>query len=194
MIKEKIEEMGSETFLMLLAAIIILAFLYNFIINNLFLALVSMGIAVFGCYHIFRYISEEEEPELMENEELWLRSLDMGVVLFPRAKGKFLGREAHTEVSIYLTTERIFATKRGEVVFEIPIKAIKSFKPERKLGSNYLRVTYLEKNMEKDVLLFVGNVKLWCDKLNQLVKKSEQEEKAEEFSSNLEKLKDIIKK
>lgn len=192
MIKEKIEEMGSETFLMLLAAIIILAFLYNFIINNLFLALVSMGIAVFGCYHIFRYISEEEEPELMENEELWLRSLDMGVVLFPRAKGKFLGREAHTEVSIYLTTERIFATKRGEVVFEIPIKAIKSFKPERKLGSNYLRVTYLEKNMEKDVLLFVGNVKLWCDKLDQLLKKSEQEGKEE--SINLEKLKDLIEK
>jgi hypothetical protein len=171
MIREKIREMGYEVFLALVAVVIVMAFVYNLLVGDLFLSLLSMGIAVFGCYYLFRYILEGEEPlELRQDETLLLKTLDIGVILFPRKKGKFFGKEGHREVSLYLTSKRILVRRRNESVLDIPLKSIQSFKEEQRWRSNYLRITFLEKGKERDVLLFVGNTELWMEKLEGLVK------------------------
>ena len=189
MIQDRIKEMGYEVFLGLVAAIIVLAFIYQFIIGNLFLALLSMGIAIFGCYYIFKYITEEEEPlKLMQGEELLLRTLDRGAVLFPRKKGKFFGKKGHRDLSLYLTSERILARSHGEFVLDLPLDSIQNFREEEKLRSKYIRVTFLEKGKEKDILLFVGNTKLWMEKLNGLIKPDE-----DEFSKDVGKVKNLIR-
>ncbi len=176
MIQKKIEELGYGVFLGLVAAVIILAFAYKLIIGSLFLSLLSMGIAVFGCYYIFRYITEEEEAlKLMEGEALLLKTLDLGVVLFPRKKGKFFGKEAHRDLSLYLTSNRILARRRGESVLDIPVDSIQGFREEERLKSRYIRVTFLGDKKEKDVLLFVGDTKLWMEKMEGLVEVEEDE-------------------
>ncbi len=188
MIQEKIRGMGYEVFLGLVAIIIVLTFIYNLIIGNLFLSLLSMGIAVFGCYYLFKYILEEEEPlELMQGEELLLRTLDRGVVLFPRKKGKFFGKEGHRDLCLYLTSKRILARRRGEIVLDIPVDSIQNFREEKKWRSNYLRVTFLEKEKGRDVLLFVGNTKLWMEKLEGFIKPGE-----DEFLGDAGKVKELI--
>lgn len=188
MIKEKIEEMGYSIFLGLVAIIIVLAFIYNFIIGNLFLALLSIGIAVIGCYYLFRYITEEEEPlKLMQGEKLLLRTLDRGAVLFPRKKGKFFGKEGYRDLSLYLTSMRILARSHGKFVLDLSLESIQNFREDEKFRSKHLRVTFLEKGKERDVLLFVGNTKLWMEKLKGLIKPEE-----DEFLSNAKEVKGLI--
>lgn len=190
MIHDRIKEMGYEVFLGLLAVTIVLAFIYKFLIGNLFLALLSMGIAIFGCYYIFKYITEEEEEplELMQGEELLLRTLDRGAVLFPRKKGKFFGKKGYRDLSLYLTSERILARGHREFVLDLPLDSIQNFREEEKLRSKHIRVTFLENGKEKDVLLFVGNTKLWMEKLNGLIKPDE-----DEFSKDVGKVKNLIR-
>ena len=188
MIKEKIKEMGYEVFLGLVAVIIVLAFIYKFIIGNLFLALLSMGIAVIGCYYLFRYILEEEEPlTLRAGETLILKTLDRGAVLFPRKKGKFFGRKGSRDLSIYLTSERIIARGRNEFILDLSLDSVLRWGEEEKLKSNYLRVGFMEKKDERDVLLFVGDTKLWMDKLSGLVKRE-----GAEFTGDVGRVKDLI--
>lgn len=188
MIQDKIKEMGHGVFLVLVAVIIVLAFIYKLLIGNLFLSLLSMGIAVFGCYYLFRYITEEEKPlELMEGEELLLKTLDRGAVLFPRKKGKFFGKEGWRDVSLYLTSKRILARCRGEFVLDIPLGSIQNFGEEKRLRSNYIRVTFLEKGKERDVLLFVGNTKLWMEKMSGLIEIEE-----DDFLVDAGEVKDLI--
>jgi len=188
MIREKIKEIGHGMFLVLVAGIIVMAFIYNLLMENLFLSLFSMGIAVFGCYYLFRYITEEEKPlELMQGEELLLKTLDRGIVLFPRKKGKFLGKEGYRDISLYLTSRRILARSRGEFILDIPLNSIQNFSGEEKLKSNYLRVTFLEKRKERDVLLFVGDTKLWMEKLGGLIEPDE-----DEFLRNAGEVKELI--
>ena len=188
MIQEKIEEMGYGVFLIMVAVTIIMAFAYNLLIKNLFLSVLSIGMAIFGCYYLFKYISEDEEPlELMEGEDLLLRTLDRGVVLFPRKKGKFLGKTGHKDVSLYLTSKRILARDSSGFVLNVPVSSIRSRGVEKKLGSNYIRVTFLDKGGERDVLLFVGDTKLWMEKLGEQVGQDE-----DEFLMDAQKVKDSI--
>lgn len=188
MIRRKIEEMGYGVFIGLVAVIIVLALIYQFLIGDLFLALIAMSIAVIGCYYLFRYITEEEQPlKLREGEKPILKALDLGVVLFPRKKDKFFGKEGYRDVSIYLTSERMLARRHNEFVMDIPLDSVLNWREEERMKSNYVRVTFLDKGRERDVILFVGNTTLWMDKLGGLIKPE-----VNTFSVDTERVKELV--
>ena len=55
------------------------------------------------------------------------------------------------------------------------------------MKSSYVRVTFLDKGRERDVILFVGDTRLWMDKLSGLIKPEE-----DTFSVETGKVKEMI--
>jgi hypothetical protein len=105
-----------------------------------------------------------------------VRTIDRGYIMFPKKKGGFLTSNTERDLNVYLTNKRIFARKSsGKSVFEEPLQAITGVVTEKKIFTNYLRVTYVEQGVSKQVLLFIGDTGLWTKRLAQLGVKSADE-------------------
>ena len=98
------------------------------------------------------------------------------VITQPKKKGGFLKSNKERDLSVYLTDKRIFARKSsGQQVFEQPLQAITGVVTEKKVFTNYLRITYVEQGTDKQALLFIGDTGLWTRRLAQLGVKSADE-------------------
>jgi hypothetical protein len=195
MIGEKyLEKLDYRLVAVLLVIAILLAFVYNFFISiNIFTALIAMLIAVFGSYFIFMSFFEEEKPvKLNEGENMILRTLDRGYLLYPKKLGGFMGKKSHRDLDIYLTDRRILAREpSGEFILDKALNSIEDIIPGKRLMSRYLRARYSENGKDKDVLLFVGDIDLWMEKLNELgvVKKGRFDEISKTKENDSKKLK-----
>ena len=176
-IKEELKKIDPKGLAGLIILSIILGIIYGFFINNFVLAIIAMTIAVFGSYFVLSSFEKEDKPlTLLPGERLVLSTLDMGYIMFPGKKGGFLTKNSERDLSIQLTNKRIVARKSsGETILEVPLQAITAVLTEKKVMAKYLRITYMEKDAEKQALLFVGNTELWTQRLGELGVKSADE-------------------
>jgi hypothetical protein len=205
-LKKYLEEIGFFTTGILFLIAIIGAVIYSnlpFVKINFVVALLSMLLAVFGCYYLFLSFEREEKPlELEPGEERNLRTLEVGVVIFPKKLGSVRSKEMHKGLDIYLTTKRILARdSSGESFLDLPLDLIYGIKREKVIATEYIRIRFFEKGKQKDVLIFVGDekgMKLWISRLKELgikeisEKKREEEEEEGEFLENVGKIKEEI--
>jgi hypothetical protein len=176
-LKEKLKKIDVKGIAVLLGLSLVLGIIYGFLINNLVLAIISMTIAVFACFFLLSSFFEEEKPlTLLPEEKMIIRTLDRAYLMLPKKKGGFLSSNTERDLSAYLTDKRIFARKSsGKIVFEQPLQAITGVVTEKKFFTNHLRITYIEKGLDKQALLFIGDTELWTRRLAQLGVKSADE-------------------
>ncbi|MBU4266189.1 MAG: hypothetical protein KKE96_03075 [Candidatus Altiarchaeota archaeon] len=171
MMELDIDEMGYKRIVAMVLIAGILAVFYSLLMGiNLVVSFLAMILAVFGSYYVFMsFLEEEKPPDLPEGEEIILRTLDKGRILFPRGMGKVLGRDSQTDLSIYLTNRRIIVNSRGnEQVLSIPLTSIRSYDKEKKLMATYIRLRYIDENgKEKDSLMIVGNPDRWIHRMGE---------------------------
>lgn len=167
-----IDELGYRRIVAMVLIAGILAVFYSFLMSlNLVVSFLAMLLAIFGSYYVFMsFLEEEKPPELLEGEEIILRTLDKGRILFPRGIGKVLGKDTRTDVSIYLTNRRIIVNSRAnEQVLSVPLTSIGKYGKERKLMANYIRLRYIDENgKKKDALMIVGNPDRWIHRMAEL--------------------------
>jgi len=166
-LREELSKLDYKGIAALLAIALVLGIAYSFFIGSVVLAFIAMTIGVFGTYFIVSSFFEEEKPlKLMPVEKMVIRILDRGYIMFPQKKGGFLTKESRSGLNIYLTTKRILAMKGAkETAFDQPLASVIEVSPEKRLMTRYLRIRYQDKMKEKDVLLFVGDVDLWLQRL-----------------------------
>ena len=176
-LKDKLKKIDPKGIAVLLGISLVLGIIYGIFINNIVLAIFSMTIAVFASFFLLSSFFEEEKPvTLFPGEKMIIRTMDRGYLMLPKKKGGFLTSNTERDLSIYLTDKRLFARKSsGKEVFEQPLQAITGVVTEQKILTNYIRVTYVEKGIEKQVLLFVGDTDLWTKRLAELGVKSGDE-------------------
>ncbi len=167
--KSDLGELGYQGVIAGFVIALVLAMVYNLLTGFPFMVgFLAMLLAVFGSYLIFMSFEKEATPPRTdEDESIILESVDQGYVLFPSKRGRLLGRRSHKYMSLYLTNKRIIG-KELDVVLEIPLKSVQEVKTESKLFKKYLRVSYIENNEEKDVLIVPGDTQLWIQKLREL--------------------------
>jgi hypothetical protein len=176
-LKEKLKKIDVKGIALLLGLSLLLGIIYGIIINNIVLAIISMSVAVFLSFFLLTSFFEEEKPvTLLQGEKMIIRTLDRCYLMLPKKKGGFLKSNKERDLSIYLTDKRIFARKSsGKIVFEQPLQAITGVVTEKRVFTNYLRITYLEQGIDKQVLLFIGDTDLWTKRLAQVGVKSADE-------------------
>lgn len=191
-----IEEIGYRRIAAMALIAGILSVFYSFLMGiNLVVSFLAMLLAVFGSYYVFMsFLEEETPPELPDGEEIVLRTLDKGRLIFPRGIGKFLGRETQADLSIYLTNRRIIVNSRtDEVVLSVPLTSIRKYGKERKVMASYIRLSYVDENgKDKDALMIVGNPDRWIHRMAELGAGS-KEETPKSNSKDLKKIKKSIK-
>ena len=167
-----IEEIGYRRIAAMALIAGILSVFYSFLMGiNMVVSFLAMLLAVFGSYYVFMsFLKEEKPPELLEGESIILRTLDKGRLIFPRGIGKFLGRETQADLSIYLTNRRIIVNSRANgQVLSIPLPSIKNYGKEKKVMTNYIRLSYVDENgKDKDALMIVGNPDRWIHRMAEL--------------------------
>ncbi len=169
--EQKYIKIGIIITLIILFVIVILGAVRSITILGAILALI---IAIVGTLYILDSFSEEEKHMDLESDEhiIYQTPPDMGVsVLFPRRKGGFMGKKYHRDVNILLTNRKIAVEKRitGKCVLSIPRTDIKKFSVEEKLSRGYIRLTYIEKGKEKEVLLITEDTAVWAEKLREVL-------------------------
>lgn len=172
-LKKYFEEIGILTSVILFILALIGAYIYSnisFFKVSFIVALVGMIIGVFGAYYLLISFEKPEKPlELLPGEQRNLRTLEMGVVIFPKKLGGIMSKEMHRNASIYLTNKRIIARDFfGKILLELPFEIIKGFKIEKVIATEYIRIRYIDKGKEKDALIFVGNrdsIDLWISRM-----------------------------
>lgn len=166
-LKEELKKTDPKGVAILLGISLILGLIYSAFIHNLPLALLATTVAVFGSYFLLSSFEREEKPlPMLPGEKTILKTLDMCYIMFPNKKGGFLTNKSERDLSIYLTNKRIVARKpSGELVLDLMLQNISGIVVERKLMTNYLRITYLFEGREQQALLFVGNTDLWMQRL-----------------------------
>jgi len=167
-----IDELGYRRIVAMVLIAGILAVFYSFLMGiDLVVSFLAMILAVFGSYYVFVSFLEEEKPlELPEGEEVILRTLEKGRILFPKGIGKVFGRDTQADLSIYLTNRRIIVNSRtNEQVLSIPLTSIRSCTREKKLMATYIRLRHIDENgKEKDSLMIVGNPDRWIHRMAEL--------------------------
>lgn len=185
-LKKYLKEIGFIPSVILFFAAIIAAFIYSWLFGvNLAVGLLAMLLAVFGSYYLFLSFERVEKPlELEPSEERNLRTLEVGVVIFPKSVGGVRSRDMFRNLSIYLTNRRIIARNAwNEYFLDLPLTSIQGFKREKIIATEYIRLRFLEKGKQTDALVFVGDregTRLWIDRLRKLgVKEISEKEKEE---------------
>ena len=191
-----IEEIGYRRIAAMVLIAGILSVFYSFIMGiDMVVSFLAMLLAVFGSYYVFMsFLEEEKPPELMEGENIIIRTLDKGSLLFPRGIGKFLGRDTRSDVSIYLTNRRIMVNSRGkEQLLSLPLSSIRNYRREKKLMAQYIRLNYGDEDgKEREALIVVGNPDRWLHRMGELGVGTGLQTK-ESSSKDMDKLKSSIK-
>ncbi|GAG14594.1 unnamed protein product, partial [marine sediment metagenome] len=148
---------------------------------------------------LFRSFEREEKPlELEKGEKRNLKTVDVGVVIFPKKMGGIRSKEINRNLSIHLTTKRIIARNSwNEYFLDLPLDSIKGVELVKLIATRYIRVRFLEKGKQKDALIFVGDNKgtqLWLERLGRLGVKelSKKEQEEESFLGDIGEIKDEI--
>jgi hypothetical protein len=199
-LQEEIKKLDYKGIAVLLAIALALGVIYGtFFIQNMFLGIIAMIIAVFGSYYVLSSFFEEEKPVNLEpGERMILRTLDRAYMMFPKKRG-FLTAESKRDLSVYLTDKRLFAKKSsGETVFEKPLSSLAGVSSEKRLMAKCLRLRYYSEGREKEVLLFAGDNDLWIKRLGELgikekdVFEDDSEENDDNYAEDSRKLKNTI--
>lgn len=187
-IKKYLKGIGYKSIAILLAIAVIGAIIYSyFITHNFAVALLAMVLAIFGSYYLFLSFEREEKPlDLEKGEKRNLKTVDVGVVIFPKKKGGIRSKEMNRNLSIYLTNKRIIARNSwNEYFLDLPLDSILGMELVKVLATEYIRIRFLEKGKEKDALIFVGDKKgtgLWMERMKNLGVKELSQKKQEEES------------
>lgn len=199
-IKKYLKEIGLGISAILLVIAIIGAWIYSKLVTQSFVvALIAMLLAVFGSYYLFLSFEREEKPlELEKGEKRNLKTVDVGVVIFPKKLGGIRSKEMNRNLSIYLTNKRIIARNSwNEYFLDLPLSSIQGMELVKVIATEYIRIRFLEKGKQKDALLFVGDkngTMLWLERLEKLgvkeLAKKEQEE--ESFLGDVDEVKEKI--
>jgi len=101
-LRKFIERIGYFTTIVLFIIAIILAILYSKLVDtNFFVGILAMILAVFGSYYLFISFEAEEKPlELEPGEKRNLKTVDIGVVIFPKKVGGIRSKDMHKNLSI----------------------------------------------------------------------------------------------
>ncbi len=199
-LKKYLKEIGYGISAILLVIAVIAALVYShFITHSFVVGLIAMLLAIFGSYYLFLSFEREEKPlNLEKGERRNLKTVEVGVVIFPKKKGGIRSKEINRNLSIYLTSKRIIARNAwNEYFLDLPLSSIQGMELVKVIATEYIRVRFLEKGKQKDALVFMGDKKgtqLWLERLKKLgvedLSKKKQEE--ESFFEDVDEVKEKI--